>query len=47
MAKFQDVPYSTGITPETVAAYVEAIANDKAVRLMTMAKATAMADIDL
>lgn len=32
--------YSTGITPETTAALIEALASDRAVRLKTMSKAT-------
>lgn len=33
-------PFSTGITPETTARLIEAIASDKAARLKTLAKAT-------
>ena len=33
-------PFSTGITPETTAHFIEAIASDKAARMKTLAKAT-------
>lgn len=33
-------PFSTGITPEATAHFIEAIASDKAARLKTLAKAT-------
>ncbi len=33
-------PFSTGVSPEATACFIEAIANDKAARMRTMAKAT-------
>ena len=40
MERTERSPHSTGITPETTAALIEALASDRAVRLKTLSKAT-------